>query len=68
VLLIVPFLAVFRGDMLVFFENPSSAAFMASCTLLIVGQLVLGLRAALRLRAGAEPAFPLDGAAPLHNE
>ncbi len=43
-----------RGNLLVFFQHPISASFMALCALLILAQLFFGLRAFLRDReAGA---------------
>lgn len=43
-----------RGNLLVFFQHPISASFMALCALLILVQLFFGLRAFLRDReAGA---------------
>ena len=59
-----------RGDLLVFVENPISAAFIAASCLLLVGQLAFGLRAALRRssQAGADPVVAPDGGELTHNE
>ena len=40
-----------RGDLLIFFERPISAAFVIATILLVAGQMFVALRAARRSRA-----------------
>jgi len=51
-------LLIARGDMMVFLQRPISAVFIGLCALLVLGQLLFGLRDALRKReaAAASPA------------
>ncbi len=59
-----------RGDMLVFFERPISAAFMAICGLLIAAQLFFGLRGLLEQRKTGRTSsvLPLEQVEALGNE
>jgi putative tricarboxylic transport membrane protein len=52
-----------RGDLLVFFERPISAAFMTVCILLILGQVFVALRASHRKRKAGSLGLALPTAA-----
>jgi putative tricarboxylic transport membrane protein len=59
-----------RGDMLVFFEKPISAAFMTICGLLIAAQLFFGLRGLLAQRKTGRTGsvLPIEQVEALGNE